>query len=151
MPSNSVNGRNVLTELVGNTLTVYWYFLNKRNPVGVREIQRALGFSSSSTANYHLEKLRTLDLIDKDAFGNYRIKRVIRVGVLSSFLFLGKFSLPKHLLYAVITSLMIVIFALFFRAALSLLFIVALFPSIVAAVIFWYEAMSVWRNKPRFK
>jgi predicted DNA-binding transcriptional regulator len=35
----------------GNTLRVYWYILKKRENCGVREVQRALGFSSSSSAH----------------------------------------------------------------------------------------------------
>jgi len=150
LSSSTLGEGGFLAELSGNTLSIYWYFLSKRNPVGVREIQRALGFSSSSTANYHLEKLMTLGLIEKDAFGNYRVKRVVKVGIMRSFLFFSKVTFPKHLLYALVTSLMILFFIFLFMDALSPLLTAALLPAIVAAVIFWYEAMSVWRLKPRF-
>ena len=43
----------ILNKLTGNTLLVYWYLLKKgRNSSGVREVQRALGFSSPSSASY---------------------------------------------------------------------------------------------------
>ncbi|NIM45531.1 MAG: hypothetical protein GTN80_07805, partial [Nitrososphaeria archaeon] len=46
------------SELKGKTLLVYWYLIKERgDSVGVREIQRALKFSSPSVASYHLEKL----------------------------------------------------------------------------------------------
>ncbi len=55
------------SELKGVTLRVYWHILgvdNKEN-IGVRQIQRGLGLSSPSVALHHLEKLRTLGLLEK--------------------------------------------------------------------------------------
>lgn len=54
-------------ELRGKTLRVYWYLLKHggEHPIGVREVQRSLGFSSPSVALHHLEKLRDLKLLDK--------------------------------------------------------------------------------------
>lgn len=130
-------------ELSGNTLSVYWYFLTRRrNPIGVREVQRALRFSSSSTADYHL-KLMDLGLIDKDSFGNYKVKRVVKVGVINAFWFVGRFVFPKHLIYSMLTSAMILLFLLWFAEMLSLIVFVALLPGILATVVFWYETLTV--------
>ena len=49
-------------ELKGKTLQVYVYMLKKKEPVGIREIQRDLNFSSPSVANYHIEKLVSLSV-----------------------------------------------------------------------------------------
>jgi len=48
--------KKIESELRGNTLKVYWYMLEHggESSVGVREIQRALGFSSPTLAAYHL-------------------------------------------------------------------------------------------------
>jgi len=52
--------------LKGKTLKVYWYMLQQPSrSVGVREIQRALRFSSPSVALHHLEKLEDLGLVQK--------------------------------------------------------------------------------------
>ncbi len=152
MSSNTLDERKVITELRGNTLLVYWYLLRKRqNPAGVREVQRALGFSSSSTASYHLEKLTELGLVAKDSFGNYKVSRVVKVGVTSAFLFVGGFAFPKHLLYALTTSLLILLFILFFISILSPMVMLALLPGMMAAGIFWYETVKVWRHRPSFR
>ena len=46
------------SELKGNTLRVYWMLLQSQSAgVGVREVQRQLGFSSPALASYHLNKL----------------------------------------------------------------------------------------------
>ncbi len=114
--------------------------------MGVRQLQRALGFSSSSTAHYHLEKLKDLGLIQKNSSGDYAVSRVIKVGVLSACVFVGGRALPKHLIYAAATSLMIMLFVWVFANSLSLVVLVALSPGIVAAMIFWYEAVTVWQR-----
>lgn len=139
--------RRVLTELNGNTLSVYWYLLRRRqNSIGVREIQRALGFASSSTAHYHLEKLRDLGLVTKNSLGDFTVTRVVKVGILQAFVFVGGHAFPKHLVYAVATSLMILLLASLYINSLTPLFIVALSPGVLAAAIFWFEAIVVWRR-----
>jgi len=139
--------RSLMAELDGNTLSVYCYLLSKRRKsVGVRQLQRALGFSSSSTAHYHLEKLRDLGLIQKNSLGDYSVSRVIKVGVLSACVFVAGQALPKHLIYATATSIMILLFASLSASSLSLTVLAALSPGIVAAAIFWYETVVVWQR-----
>ena len=50
-------------ELRGKTLKVYLFILKQRKPVGVREVQRELGFSSPSVAYHHIEKLTRQKLV----------------------------------------------------------------------------------------
>ena len=139
----------ILSELRGNTLLVYWYLLKKgRGSSGVREVQRALGFSSPSSASYQLEKLRELGLASKDHSGDYQVSRFIKAGVISAFVFFGGHAFPKHLFYASATSLMILIFIILFIRSLSLIVTAALLPGILAAIIFWYETIKVWRHRP---
>lgn len=144
-----VDKKRVLTELTGSTLIVYWYlFKKKQNPTGVREVQRAMGFSSSSSAEYHLQKLTDLGLIHKDQFGNYKLKSKVKVGVMKSFLFVGGITFPKHLIYSIATSMMILAFTMLFYQALSPITYAALSPGILAMAIFWYETIIVWRSIP---
>ncbi len=58
-------GRDPIVELAGSSIEVYLYLLEKRGPAGVREVQRALGFRSPSTAKHHLERLVELGLAEK--------------------------------------------------------------------------------------
>jgi|GEM_PF-1549055 transcriptional regulator, ArsR family len=51
---------NIEGELKGKTPQVYLYMLKRNEPVGVREVQRDLDFSSPSVASYHLDKLISL-------------------------------------------------------------------------------------------
>jgi len=138
-------------EISGNTLLVYWYLLRKRQSCGVREIQRALGFSSSSTAHYHLEKLIYKGVLTKDSYGNYRINDEAKVGSIGAFFLVRGFAFPKQLFYATVTSIMCVTFVAFFWKTLTLTVILALSPGILASGIFWYDTVRVWRSLPSFK
>src|SRR5438105_3850734 len=76
--------RIIESELKGLTLRIYWHILslNKKETIGIRSIQRALGLSSPSVASHHLEKLRTLGLLEKDATGEYRLVGQVKGGIL---------------------------------------------------------------------
>ena len=87
-------------ELKGKTLLVYWYMIKQSGPVGIREIQRALKFSSPSIASHHLEKLISLGLVKKDEYSRYLLKEYLEVGILQSFTKIGRFMLPRYSFYA---------------------------------------------------
>ena len=151
-PPKITDEERMLSELKGNTLLVYWYLLKKgRDSCGVREVQRALGFSSPSSASYQLEKLRELGLVSKDQSGDYHVSRVVKVDVVSAFIFIGEHAFPKYLVYASIMSLMILLFITLFVHNLSLITVAALLPGTLAAIIFWYETLKVWRHRPSRK
>jgi predicted DNA-binding transcriptional regulator len=78
------------SQLKGKTLLVYWYLLrSSRSSVGVREVQRTLGFSSPSVAAHHLDKLLSLGLVDKKGTGEYFLTQEVKVGLLRFFTRLG--------------------------------------------------------------
>jgi len=152
LPLDTVDKNRLEAELAGNTLRVYWYLLGKgRNPSGVREVQRAMNFSSPSSASYHLEKLRELGLLNKNLIGNYTVIRIVKVGILNAFIFVGGCPIPKHLLYAMATTALILFFVLSFLDVISWMAIASLLPGVMAAVIFWCETIMVWRRRPKSK
>ena len=80
------------SSLKGNTLRVYWMMLKSGidTAVGVRQVQRTLGFSSPTLAAYHLDKLVELGLVEKK-HGEYHLERRVKVGVLKQFTRIGTF------------------------------------------------------------
>lgn len=143
--------REVITELTGATALVYWYMLKKgNNPAGVREIMRALNFSSPSSATYHLEKLTDLGLIDKNEMGAYYVVKHVEIGLFKAFVMIRGHAIPKQLFYALATSLYILVFLFLFSYLVNLTAIIALLPGIVGCVIFWYETIVLWKRKPHF-
>jgi hypothetical protein len=147
----SINDEQKQTELYGNTLRVYWYVLRNKQNCGVREVQRSLGFSSSSTAHYHLEKLADKGMLIKDAYGNYRINNNARTRTIGPFILIHGAVFPEQLLYALVTTTMCVIFLMIFWRSLTLTVIAALSPGILASGIFWYESVRLWLGLPSFK
>jgi hypothetical protein len=144
-------GRREQAEISGNTLLVYWYMFKKGKGCGVREVQRALGFSSSSTAHYHLEKLEFRGLLIKDSYGNYVVNGKVKVRVVSPFIFIHGFVFPRQLTYALASTVMWVFFLVFFSKVLTYTVILALLPSVMASGIFWYETIKLWAILPSFK
>jgi SOS-response transcriptional repressor LexA len=139
--------KKIESELRGNTLKVYWYMLEHggESGVGVREVQRALGFSSSRLAAYHLEKLEELGLVE-NKHGQYFLVREIKVGVLRHFLRLGRFLLPRYLFYATMfTTFLVYVIISFQQASFYSLFTLVL--CVIATVIFWYETIRLWLMK----
>jgi LexA DNA binding domain len=132
-------------ELRGKTLTVYLYLLKHGKAVGVREIQKELGFSSPSVAFHHLDKLVELGVVEKDEYERYVLARKVDTGILHSFISIGGFTLPRLGFYAAFFTTITVAYVLLNHSSLDLY---ALIGTIGGTAVFWYEAWRVWRRKP---
>lgn len=136
--------------LRGKAWKVYWFLLKTGAPVGVREVQRALHFSSPSIAFHHLEQLRELGLVQKqEVGGHYLLVSEVKIGVLRHYVKLGKLLFPRFFFYALFCTVFFVLYlAVLFNGQFTRdnLFILS-FGSIVCAV-FWYEAYRVWAMRP---
>lgn len=137
------------SELKGKTLIVYMYIIRVNQPsVGVREVQRALGFSSPSVSAYHLNKLKDLGLVESIR-GDYSLIRMVKVGVLKQFVTFGGIMLPRYLFYAVLMTTMLVTYVLQFPMEPTRQNITTLIMGAVPAIILWYETARIWRDRPR--
>ena len=131
--------------LRGKTHTVYLYLLKHGKAIGVREIQKELGFSSPSVAFHHLDKLVELGVVEKDQYDRYVLARKVDSGILHSFVSIAGLNLPRLGFYAAFFTTIAVAYFLVNRGSLDLY---ALIGTVGGAVIFWYEAWRVWRRKP---
>lgn len=135
--------------LKGKTLQVYWYLLRaSRNSAGVREIQRALNFSSPSIALHHLEKLQDLGLVTKKGTGEYFLTEEVKVGLLRFFTRIGRFLVPRYMFYSVWLSTMLITYALFYGVTGSIHNFFALVFGIIGCSVLWFETIRLWREKP---
>jgi len=135
--------------LRGKAWKVYWYLLKNGQPVGVREVQRALHFSSPSVAYHHLEQLRELGLVEKQEIGgHYVLVSQVKIGVLRHYVKLGRLLFPRYFFYAVFCTAFYVAFLVFLLHGFSRenLFMIS-FGAVVCAI-FWYEAYRVWSMRP---
>jgi predicted DNA-binding transcriptional regulator len=135
--------------LRGKAWKVYWLLLKNGRPMSVREVQKALHFSSPSVAQHHLEQLKEMGLVQKqDVGGHYYLVSEVKIGVLRHFVKLGRLLFPRYLFYAVFsttfyTTYLILSMPNFTRESLFLI----VFGAIVSAI-FWYETIRVWALKP---
>ena len=135
--------------LRGKAWKVYWVLLKTGQPMSVREVQRALHFSSPSVAHHHLEQLRELGLVQKeDVGGHYLLINEVKIGVLRHFVKLGRLLFPRYFFYALFSTVSYLVYILFLMQSFTRenLFIL-LFGAAVLAI-FWYEAIRVWSLRP---
>jgi predicted DNA-binding transcriptional regulator len=137
------------SELKGKTLLVYWYMLRAEgSKVGVREVQRKLGFSSPSVAVYHLDKLESLGLVEKTATGEYVLTSQVKTGLLRFFTRLGRFLVPRYMFYSVWFTTMLVSYIIFYGQSFCIHNIAALIFGVAASFVLWFETFRLWREKP---
>ncbi|UCH57576.1 MAG: helix-turn-helix transcriptional regulator [Candidatus Bathyarchaeota archaeon] len=140
-------------QVYGRTWDVYLCILTSSSPIGVREIWRALSLSSPSLAQYHVNKLLELRLIEATPDGKYMTNDEERLEALRSFLTLRGMLIPRMVVYAALLSGVLVSYVLFwpwrgdFRDLMTLS--VTLFS--IAAFLFeavkQYRGLSVWKKE----
>ena len=138
--------------IYGRTWDVYLCILTSNGPIGVREIWRALGLSSPSLAQYHVNKLLNLKLIQPDA-GKYRVNDEEQLEALRSFLMLRGMLIPRMVVYAALLSGVLVSYVFFWpwRGDFRDLMTVSVTLFSIAAFLFeayrQYRGLSVWENR----
>jgi len=135
--------------LRGKAWKVYWLLLKSGRPMSVRDVQKALRFSSPSVAYHHLEQLRQIGLLHKhDIGGDYSLVSEVKIGVLKHFIKFGRLLFPRYFFYAVFstafyTAYLTTLLQSFTRESLFIIFFGA-----IVTIVFWYEALRFWRLKP---
>lgn len=134
------------------TFDVYLFLVKTGEPVGPREILRALNLSSPSVVHRHLQKLTDFAWVDKDAYGRYFVTR--KVGF-KGYVWVGKWLVARTVLFSSVFAVLLSVFVaiLLIHVALgspidtsySLLTVV----TVVATVFFFVEALRPRRRMPR--
>ena len=132
-------------QLKGKTLQVYMYMVKKKEPTGVREVQRDLGFSSPSVANYHIDKLVELALVKQDEFGRYFVVQKVQVGVLQAFVNIGGLTVPRLSFFAAFFTTMLIAYIVL---NLNNLDVYAIGFALAGTGAFWFETIRVWIKRP---
>jgi predicted DNA-binding transcriptional regulator len=148
---NDKDELEAFSELKGNTLLVYLHLVRNQNPVGAREIQRELNFSSPTLAVYHLEKLCTLGLVQKNQDG-YVLAKEVKIGALSQVVKFGSFILPRYIFYTAFFSILLFCYVVFLLVSNSLEINIhssyAILLSITIILVMVYECIRIWKQRP---
>jgi len=139
-------------KLSETAMLIYVYIQSRSgDSVRLRDIQRAMNFSSPSSALFHLQKLESAGLVQKDNVGDYRIKTRVRVSLVRNFLTIKGTLIPRHVFYASATTAVSILYLILLSQFLSSpIAIVALLLNAGSAVAFWYESWQDWKTRPRF-
>ena len=126
----------VYEDLSENAFKTYVYLITRKDHcAGPREVQRALGFSSPSSALFHLNKLVERGLVREER-GIYYINDIKKIGPLRNFFIIRNKLIPKDLIYFLI----IFEFTIFDTFVLlnpdEIIEFLALFPLFAAMVLF---------------
>lgn len=138
----------ILEELQGKTLAVYFFLLRQTEPISSREIQRRLGLSSPSLALYHLKKLENLELVEMSGTEGFQVTRYIRVGILQFFIGMGRIYLPRYVFYILFATSYLVGALLSFGWFQTPHFTLFVLYVLFSIIIFSYETMSIWKSRP---
>ncbi len=123
-----------LVALSGTALRVYLYMLRSGGPVTPRELQKAMGFRSISTAYHHLERLASMGLVEKRGEG-YVARRPR--GLLGLYLRLHGRLIPRLLVTAAAVTGTAVGYTLAQRDPLAAILLW------VASLLMWLEALAL--------
>lgn len=135
--------------LRGKAWKVYWLLLKGGHPVSVRDVQKALGFSSPSVAYHHLEQLRQLGLVQRqNVGGSYSLVSEVKIGVLKHFVKLGRLLFPRYFFYAVFSTVFYIAYLTTLMQSFTRESLFIIFFGAIVSTIFWYEALRFWRLKP---
>ena len=136
--------KNVESEdqLNATAFHTYVYLVKAGKPVGPRELMRGANLSSPSVAYRNLQKLSELDLVLKDAYGNYVAKE--KVG-LKGHMWIGRTLVPRFVVFGLvflgilITEVAILLPHLLLGASVEGSFWLLTIITIVSAAIFLVE------------
>ncbi|MBD3173388.1 hypothetical protein GF326_13065 [Candidatus Bathyarchaeota archaeon] len=132
--------------IYGKTLDVYLCILTAEEGIGVRDIWRSLDFSSPSLAQYHVNKLLDLELIETDLDGKYRINDQESIEALRSFLLLRGMLIPRLTIYSALILGLLVSYVMYWPWRGDFRDLVTLFIGLFSAGTFLFEAIKQYRG-----
>jgi hypothetical protein len=140
-------------ELNHTLFHTYAYLVKANKPVGPRDLMRGANLSSPSVAYRNLQRLIDMDLVAKDTYGNYIVKK--KVG-LSGYFWFGRRLVPRFAVFAVVfvgvlvAEIAILIPHLLIGSPVEESFWLLTAVTVASAAIFLYEGLR-FKNKTKLK
>jgi hypothetical protein len=138
-------------QVYGKTWDVYLCILTSGAPIGVREIWRSLHLSSPSLAQYHVNKLLELRLIESTPKGKYITNDEERLEALRSFLSLRGMLIPRLVVYAALLSGVMFSYVAFWPWRGDFRDLVVLTVTLFSVSAFLFEAVKQYRGLSTWK
>ncbi len=136
--------------IYGTTWDVYLCILTSNGPIGVRDIWRTLSLSSPSLAQYHVNKLLDLRLIESFD-GKYRTNSEEKLEALRSFLMLRGMLIPRMVVYGALLSGILISYVTFWPWRGDFRDIVTVSTCLFSIAAFFFEAYKQYRGLTVFQ
>ena len=127
-----------------NTFRVYVYMLRAKRG-SVREVQKALGFSSPALATHHLRKLEKFGLVTKDCYGSYHVVPK-SFGILKLFIVTGRWIVPRTVVVVAMFAVMTAGFLVYLPRHENLIW--AFVASAIGLIVSVYQTVRFYRLLP---
>lgn len=144
--SGSPTDAELKEALQGKTLQVYLMLLDSHEPIGAREVQRRLDYSSVNVAVHHLEKLCRVGLAVKDEHGRYSVSRKVSIGIMELFMNVGRVRFPRLLFYAAFFAALAITYFVTAPIVVGRDSVYVIVFAIAGTGLLAYEAFKVWRQ-----
>jgi DNA-binding transcriptional ArsR family regulator len=116
--------------------------LKHSEPLGITDIQKALGLSSPSVAQYHVRKLLQLGLVKEEQAG-YVVDKVVLENVIR----IRRVSIPTQTAYVAFFGAAFFILLVFLRpATLTSVYFFAVVVNLAALAVALYETVKTYRR-----
>jgi hypothetical protein len=133
-------------KVTGTTWDVYLYVLTSGEPIGVRDIWRSLKLSSPSLAQYHVNKLLELKLIETTPDGKYKANEAEKIDALRSFIRLRGRLVPRLVFYGMIIAGILVSYIILWPFRWDFRDLVVIFISAFSIFALFFEAYNQYRG-----
>ena len=132
--------------LTGTTWDVYLSVLASGEPIGVRDVWRNLNLSSPSLAQYHINKLLDMKLIEQTAEGKYRASEEEQLYALRSFIRLRGRLVPRLVLYGAAVTGMLFSYLVLWPFKWDFRDLVVIFVSLFSISTLLFEAYNQYKG-----
>jgi hypothetical protein len=133
-------------KLSGTTWDVYLHIITSEKPQGVREIWRSLQLSSPSLAQYHINKLLELKLIEATPHGKYLASEIEQMDVLRSFILLRGRLVPRLVFYGALLLGVFIMYLFFWPFRWDFRDLVVVAVSVFSISSFFFEAYNQYQG-----
>ncbi|MEP0823943.1 MAG: hypothetical protein HRF40_00505 [Nitrososphaera sp.] len=120
--------------------------LDSHEPIGAREVQRRLDYSSVNVAVHHLEKLCRVGLAVKDEHGRYLVSKKVGIGIMELFMNVGRVRFPRLLFYAAFFAALAIMYFVTAPIVIGRDSVYVMVFAVAGTALLAYEAFKVWRQ-----
>jgi len=132
--------------ITGKTWSVYLYILTSGKPQGVREIWRELKLSTPSLAQYHINKLLDMKLIETTPDGKYQANEVEHMDVLRGFVKMRGRLVPRLVFYSALLGGILIVYLLVWPFRWDFRDLTVLFVTVLSIIAFSFEAYNQYKG-----